>query len=132
MSQPRRGLGADRAARLARACDDVAEVTALVGPDAARALARLRGPDVGEHEVDAVLAEVEDILRRHGLAGSGGPVRGGPAYQPLPGVGGGRPLEEVHVCPGDLCDRVEVPELGAAAPTCAVWDCPLPLFRVDR
>lgn len=125
-------LGADRAARLARACDDVAEVASLVGPEAALVLARLREPNVGDREVDGVLAEVEDILRRHGLVGSGGAVRGGPAYQPLPGVGGGRPLEEVHVCPGDLCDRVEAPALGIAAPTCAVWDCPLPLFRVDR
>jgi len=131
MSQPpRRRLDADRAARLARTCDDVAEVSALVGPEAAHALARLRGPDVGEGEVDAVLAEVENILRVHGLVG--GAARGGPAYEPLPGVGGGRPLEEVHVCPGDLCDRVEVPTLGAAAPTCAVWSCRLPLFRVDR
>jgi hypothetical protein len=131
MSQPpRRRLDEDRAARLARACDDVAEVTALVGPEAAHALARLRSPNVGEREVDTVLAEVENILRVHGLAG--GAVRGGPAYDPLPGVGHGRPLEEVRVCPGDLCDRVEVPALGAAAPTCAVWACPLPLFRVDR
>jgi hypothetical protein len=131
MSQPpRRRLDADRAARLARACDDVAEVGDLVGPEAAAVLARLRGRDVGADEFDAVLAEVEDILRVHGL--TGGAVRGGPAYQPLPGVGGGRPLEEVHVCPGDLCDRVEAPALGVAAPTCAVWACSLKLFRVDR
>lgn len=132
MSQPaRRRLDADRAARLARTCDDVAEFTALAGPEAARVLARLRGQDVGEREVDAVLAEVDEILRVHGLAG--GTMRGeGTAYDPLPGVGRGRPLEEVHVCPGDLCDRVEVPALGAAAPTCAVWACPLPRYRVDR
>ncbi|EIE98857.1 hypothetical protein [Saccharomonospora glauca] len=147
MDKPRSGsrkpLSADSAARLSRACSDVTEAAGLLGPDASHALARLRDPDVSDRDVDLVVAEVEEILRAHGLVGSGAVPRGGAsysspappgsAYQPLPGLGGGRPIEEVHVCPGNLCDRVELPRPGAAiAPTCAVWACPMPLFRMNR
>jgi hypothetical protein len=130
---PRR-LDADTAERLSRACGDVADAGALVGPKPAHTLARLRAPGVSEREVDTVLAEVEEILRARGLLGSGSASRGesGSVYRPLPGLGGGHPIEEVHMCPGDLCARVEVARPGTAVPTCAVWGCPLPLFRADR
>lgn len=126
MIQPR--LDSDRAARLTRTCSDVAEVADLVGPEPARLLARLR-EGLPPAEVDSVLAEVTSLLRAKGLVG-GDATNRGPRYLPLPGVHGRRP-EVVLVCPGDLCDRTEIPRTGEPS-HCAVWDCPLPEFRLDR
>jgi hypothetical protein len=135
MSQPKpvpdRRLDGDRAARLSRTCEDVAQVSDLLGPEPARVLAGLRDRALPAGEVDALLAEVTELMRAGGLVGGDTAVRG-PRYLPLPGVQGHRP-ELVHVCPGDLCDRVEIPRPGAGAPpVCAVWDCPLPTVRLDR
>jgi hypothetical protein len=119
-------------------CEDLTEAEELIGPEFAAVLGRLRAPDAGDEQVRAALAELEELLRRCGLVGAGAVVRGAPGtgpgpYEPLPGLGPARPLEEVHVCPGDLCDRVEVPRPAAPGPPmCAVWACPLPRFRTDR
>jgi hypothetical protein len=126
MIQPR--LDSDRAARLTRVCSDVAEVADLLGAEPAHLLARLR-EELPAAEVDAVLAEVTSLLRAKGLVG-GEATNRGPGYLPLAGIRGRRP-EVVLVCPGDLCDRMEIPRAGES-PRCAVWDCPLPEFRLDR
>ncbi|AOR31715.1 hypothetical protein BFF78_12220 [Streptomyces fodineus] len=134
--QARVRVTAATSARLSRMCEDLAEAEELVGPEFTPVLERLRSPDASEHQVRTALAELEELLRQHGLVGPGAVARGElPAggYQPLPGLGPGRPLEEVYVCPGDLCDRVEIPRPGPPrAPLCAVWACPLPRFRMDR
>ncbi|KLI96869.1 hypothetical protein WQ59_26565 [Streptomyces sp. KE1] len=135
---PARRLGDATAAQLSRMCDDLVEAAALLGPEADEALARLRAPDLPEERILAELAHLEELMRRHGLVGGGSVSRGeadpgGTAYQSLPGLGPGRPLEEVYVCPAGLCDRVEIPRPGEAArPLCAVWACPLHRFRTDR
>lgn len=121
----------DRAERLSRLCADVAEVADLLGPEPARALAALQDRTLPVEDVDAVLAEVSDLLRAGGLVGTDAASRG-VRYLPLPGIEGRRP-EVVLVCPGNLCDRVEMPRAGAgASPVCAVWDRALPEFRMDR
>jgi hypothetical protein len=135
MSQPSpvpdRRLDSDRAGRLSRICEDVAEVSDLLGPEPAQLLARLRERTLPDEDVDAVLAEVSELMRARGLVSSGTVLRG-PRYLPLPGIQGQRP-EVVHVCPGSLCDRVEIPRPGnETLPSCAVWGCPLPTFRMDR
>lgn len=123
-------------ARLSRMCEDLAEAEELVGPEFTPVLDRLRIPDASEEQIRTALAELEELLRQRGLVGAGSVVRGDPqpgTYQPLPGLGAGRPLEEVYVCPGGLCDRVQIPRPGPSeAPQCAVWACPLPRFRMDR
>ncbi|MEV4824196.1 hypothetical protein [Micromonospora sp. NPDC049274] len=130
-SAPDRQLDDDRATRLARVCADIAQVADLLGPEPARALARLRDRSVSDEGVDAVLAEVTELMRLGGLVGGDTTVRGD-RYLPLAGIHGRRP-EVVRVCPGDLCDRVEIPRPDAGPPPrCAVWDCPLPTFRMDR
>ncbi|MQY10236.1 hypothetical protein SRB5_03430 [Streptomyces sp. RB5] len=133
MSQPSpapdRRLDSDRAARLSRICEDIAEVADLLGPDPAQLLARLREGALPDEDVDTVLSEVSELMRAAGLVSSDTVLRG-PRYLPLPGIQGRRP-EVVHVCPGGLCDRVEIPRPGTS-PSCAVWDCPLPTFRMDR
>ncbi|MFG2049109.1 hypothetical protein ACGFIW_16980 [Micromonospora sp. NPDC048935] len=130
-SVPDRRLDDDRAARLARVCADIAQVGDLLGPEPAQALARLRDRSVSDRGVDAVLAEVTELMRLGGLLGGDTAARGH-HYLPLAGVHGRRP-EVVLVCPGDLCDRVEIPRPDAGPPPrCAVWDCPLPTFRMDR
>lgn len=127
---PDRRLDSDRAARLSRICEDVAQVGGLLGPEPAQVLARLRDRTLPDEDVDAVLAEVTELMRTRGLVGD--TTSRGPRYLPLPGIHGQRP-EVVHVCPGDLCDRVEIPRPGSGASlVCAVWDCPLPQFRLDR
>ncbi len=94
-------------------------------------LAKLRDRTLPDEDVDAVLAEVSELMRAGGLVGGDATSRGS-RYLPLPGIHGRRP-EVVHVCPGDLCDRVEIPRPGSGAPpVCAVWDHPLPRFRMDR
>ncbi|MFD8477958.1 hypothetical protein [Kitasatospora sp. NPDC059673] len=118
-------------------CEDLVEVDELVGPEFTGVLARLRAGNTTDEQVRDTIAELAEMLRREGLAGVGeATVRGEPGqapFQPLPGLGPARPLEEVYVCPGDLCDRVEIPRPGAAqAPRCAVWASPLPRFRTDR
>ncbi len=135
MSQPRpvpdRRLDSDQAARLSRTCEDVAQAGDLLGPEPAQVLARLRDRALSDEDIDAVLAEVAELMRARGLVGGDTASRGS-RYLPLPGIHGRRP-EVVHVCPGDLCDRVEIPRPGSgASPVCAVWDCPLPQFRMDR
>ncbi|MGC5288547.1 hypothetical protein [Micromonospora sp. DT231] len=130
-SAPDRRLDDDRAARLARICADIAQVGDLLGPAPAQALARLRDLSLSDEGRDAVLAEVTELMRRGGLVGGDTTVRG-ERYLPLAGIHGRRP-EVVQVCPGDLCDRVEIPRPYAdPPPRCAVWDCPLPAFRMDR
>lgn len=127
---PDRRPDSQRAARLSRICEDIAQVGDLLGPEPAQVLARLRDRTLPDEDVDAVLAEVTDLMRARGLVGGDAVFRG--RYLPLPGVQGRRP-EVVQVCPGGLCDRVEVPRPGSgASPYCAVWDCPLPRFRMDR
>ncbi|MET8040853.1 hypothetical protein ABZU25_08310 [Micromonospora sp. NPDC005215] len=130
-SAPDRRLDDDRATRLARVCADIAQVGDLLGLEPAQALARLRDRSLSDQGVDAVLAEVTELMRRSGLVGGDTTVRGD-RYLPLAGIHGHRP-EVVQVCPGDLCDRVEIPRPDAGPPPrCAVWDCPLPTFRMDR
>ncbi|MEU4338319.1 hypothetical protein AB0F59_27310 [Micromonospora lupini] len=130
-SAPDRQLDDDRATRLARVCADIAQVGDLLGPEPAQALARLRDRSLSDQAVDAVLAEVTELMRLGGLVGGDTTVRGD-RYLPLAGIHGRRP-EVVRVCPGDLCDRVEIPRPDAGPPPrCAVWDCPLPTFRMDR
>ncbi|MDG4758239.1 hypothetical protein [Micromonospora sp. WMMD710] len=130
-SVPDRRLDDDRAARLARICADIAQVGDLLGPEPAQALTRLRDTSLSDQSVDVVLAEVTELMRARGLVGGDTPARGH-RYLPLAGVRGRRP-EVVQVCPGDLCDRVEIPRPDAGPPPrCAVWDCPLPAFRMDR
>ncbi|MEU8329098.1 hypothetical protein [Micromonospora sp. NPDC048839] len=129
-SAPDRRLDDDRAARLARVCADIAQVGDLLGPEPAQTLARLRDRPLSDQGVDAVLAEVTELMRRSGLVGGDTTARGH-HYLPLAGIHGRRP-EVVLVCPGDLCDRVEIPRPDAGPPHCAVWDCPLPTFRMDR
>ncbi|MDG4781168.1 hypothetical protein O7614_16080 [Micromonospora sp. WMMD961] len=130
-SAPDRRVDDDRATRLARICADVAQVGDLLGPEPAQALTRLRDRSLSEQGVDAVLAEVTELMRVAGLVGGDTTARGD-RYLPLPGIHGRRP-EVVQVCPADLCDRVEIPRPDAEAPPrCAVWDCPLPAFRMDR
>ncbi|OKK17703.1 hypothetical protein AMK16_20245 [Streptomyces sp. CB00455] len=124
------------AGQVSRMCADLAELPELVGEEARAALARLRVPAAGEDQARRVLAEIEELLRRHGLTGAWTAGRGpqaapGGPYQPLPGLAAARPVEEVLVCPGDLCDRVEIPRAGAGQPQCAVWQCPLPPFRME-
>jgi hypothetical protein len=129
-------LTAETAARLARMCTDLAEVGDPITTEASAVLARLRDGEVTEESGRAALAELEEVLRRHGLVGADAVIRGPSppgGFQPLPGLGSGRPLEEVYICPGDLCDRVELPRAGVPdRPGCAVWGCPMPLFRMDR
>lgn len=126
-SQP----NSDRAVRLSRLCEDVAQVGDLLGPEPARALAALQDRTLPAEDVDAVLTAVSDLLRAGGLVGTDAVSRG-VRYLPLPGIEGRRP-EVVLVCPGNLCDRVEVPRAGAGAtPVCAVWDRAMPEFRMDR
>ncbi|MFK0257064.1 hypothetical protein [Streptomyces sp. NPDC090445] len=126
------------AGRVSRMCADLAELEDLLGDGARPLLARLRAPGASEEQVGSVLAELEDLLRRHGVVGSGGVARGpaepgpGPDYRPLPGLGRARPQEVVLICPGGLCDRVEIPRAGTAAPGCAVWATGLSRFRMDR
>ncbi|MEU5785919.1 hypothetical protein [Micromonospora lupini] len=130
-SAPDRQLDDDRATRLARVCADIAQVGDLLGPEPAQALARLRDRSLSDQTVDAVLAEVTELMRLGGLVG-GDTIARGDRYLPLAGIHGRRP-EVVRVCPGDLCDRVEIPRPDAGPPPrCAVWDCPLPTFRMDR
>ncbi|MEU8211531.1 hypothetical protein AB0B85_20320 [Micromonospora sp. NPDC049044] len=128
-SVPDRRLDDDRAARLARICADIAQVGDLLGPAPAQALARLRDRQRSDQGVDAVFAEVTELMRVGGLVG-GDPIVRGHRYLPLAGIHGRRP-EVVQVCPGDLCDRVEIPRPDADPPRCAVWDCPLTTFRMD-
>lgn len=128
---PDRRLDSDRAARLSHTCEDVAKAGELLGPEPAQVLAKLRDRALPAEDVDAVLAEVTELMRVRGLVGGDTTFRG-PRYLPLPGIHGRRP-EVVHVCPGDLCDRVAIPRPGSGAtPVCAVWDCPLPQIRLDR
>jgi hypothetical protein len=128
---PDRRLDSDRAARLSRVCEDIAQVSDLLGPEPAQVLAKLRVRTLPDEDVDAVLAEVTELMRARGLVG-GDTTSRGPRYLPLPGIHGRRP-EVVHVCPGGLCDRVEIPRPGSgASPVCAVWDSPLSPFRMDR
>ncbi|MEU7929565.1 hypothetical protein [Micromonospora sp. NPDC049801] len=130
-SVPDRRLDDDRATRLARICADIAQVGDLLGPEPTRALTRLRDRSLSDQGVDAVLAEVTELMRLAGLVGGDTTVRGD-RYLPLAGIRGRRP-EVVQVCPADLCDRVEIPRPdGGPPPRCAVWDCPLPAFRMDR
>ncbi|MGV9213110.1 hypothetical protein ACTFTM_14730 [Micromonospora sp. RB23] len=130
-SVPDRRLDDDRAARLARVCADIAQVGDLLGPEPARALTRLRDRSLSDQSVDAVLAEVTELMRVGGLVGGDTTVRSD-RYLPLAGIHGRRP-EVVQVCPADLCDRVEIPRPDAGpSPHCAVFDCPLPTFRMDR
>ncbi|GHJ13184.1 hypothetical protein [Micromonospora sp. AKA38] len=137
---PGRRISDPTAANVARVCADMVDVADLVdltGPEAEPVLARLRADDATEEAVRVALDEVADLLRRHGLTGVLGAARGGEVlpdgFTGLPAIGTGRPLEEVYVCPGNLCDRTEIRRPGAtAAPSCAVWARPLLLFRLDR
>lgn len=85
-------------------------------------------------EVDACLDELEDRLLAAGhTAGLGSyrtvPAQPFPAFEPLPGLGGGRPLLEVLTCPRERCTRVEVPAPrgtdAAGRGHCALFDEPL-------
>jgi hypothetical protein len=129
----RAGLNADTADRLSRMCADLEELGEMPDPRYALTLRRLRGGEQTEEDVRTALDDLEEVLRAHGLTGAGSVARGGPPadYRPLPGLGAGQPLEEVYVCPRDLCARVEIPRV-AAPPECAVWAGPLALFRMDR
>lgn len=144
MSHAQRPLGHrisdSTAADVARVCADLVDVADLVdlaGPEAEPLLSRLRADRVTEDAVREALDELVDLLGRHGLTGVLGAARGAEplsgVFTGLPVIGRGRPLEEVYVCPGDLCDRAEIRRPGIpAAPSCAVWARPLRLDRQDR
>ncbi|MFF5984356.1 hypothetical protein ACFY78_36490 [Streptomyces olindensis] len=89
-------------------------------------------------EIDEQLDDLEERLLVTGHTAAlgsyrGVPVAGGSAYEPLPGLGGGRALLEVRTCPRRRCTRVEAPA-GAPATAepsrCAVFDEPLGLLDV--
>ncbi|WP_140158160.1 hypothetical protein [Micromonospora sp. NBS 11-29] len=137
---PGRRVSGTTAADVARVCADMADVADLVDltdPEAERVRTRLRADDVTEEEVREALNALVEFLRRHGVTAVLDTARGaevlGGDFTGLPVIGHGRPLEEVYVCPGDLCDRVEIARPGRpAAPPCAVWARPLRRFRTDR
>jgi hypothetical protein len=136
-------ITADTADRLSRMCTDLADLVdagVVDEADCRPTLDRLGAPTVDDGEVRATLADLEELLRRRGVPGPGTVPRGipssgqkgWPGYQPLPGVGFGRPIEVVYVCPGDLCSRTELPRSGSPVSVCAVWGRPLRPFRTDR
>ncbi|MFH8798710.1 hypothetical protein ACH4F6_03775 [Streptomyces sp. NPDC017936] len=133
-----------RDTRLAVLCARLAEPGGPLAEDAglralaADAVARVRqGRD--RDEIDACLDELEDGLLAAGhTAGLGAyrtvPAQPHPAFEPLPGLGAGRPLLEVLTCPRERCTRVEAPPApGASAagpPHCALFGEPLKPFDV--
>ncbi|ARQ67808.1 hypothetical protein CAG99_02245 [Streptomyces marincola] len=83
-------------------------------------------------EIEERLDALEDLLLRAGHTAGLGSYRSSPVpphgYGALPGLGEGRPLLEVVVCPRGRCTRVEVPPPrgdgpgGEAGPRCALFD----------
>ncbi|MER5629210.1 hypothetical protein [Streptomyces nitrosporeus] len=69
-------------------------------------------------------AEVDELLRRCGLARGLGELRA-PTGAALPYLGPGHPVEEAHVCPAGVCDRVALDGAG----TCELFALPLRLVR---
>ncbi|MEV5427993.1 hypothetical protein [Streptomyces sp. NPDC052701] len=122
-------------ARLARVCADLDDLLALVPRGAVdRVLATARELTAEPARVAAVhsaLDELEEHVRRAGVAGWS--THRGPRPDALPGLGDGRAIEEVCVCPRSLCARVD----DAAAdpggdPLCQVWNARMPRVRLDR
>ncbi|GGX16903.1 hypothetical protein [Streptomyces lomondensis] len=133
-----------RDARLAALCSRLATPGGPLAEDAelralvANVLAGVREGRPWE-EVDEQLDDLEDRLLVTGhTAGLGAyrggvPVPGNSAYEPLPGLGGGRALLEVRTCPRGRCTRVEAPAgtSATAAPSrCSVFDEPLRLLDI--
>lgn len=105
-----------------------AELRALT----ADVVARVRA-DRPQDEVDERLDDLEDRLLVAGHTAALGSYRTVPTtpspYEPLPGLGSGRPLLDVLACPRARCTRVEAP-VTTGAPRCALFDEALLPFDV--
>lgn len=111
--------------QLAKLCDQFTGIRAVVArrgqlPALETILSGLRAGG----DAERLLADMDELLRRCGMARGLGELRaaGGAA---LPYLGPGHPVEEAHVCPVGVCDRVVLDGAGR----CELFALPLRLVR---
>lgn len=110
---------ADPRMQVARLCEELPFLHQRAAQNGASADLEAIVRDVCQGE--DVSDDFMELCRRLGIPL--GPGTREPTF--LPGLGSGRPTDDVLVCPQDLCARVCVREPGTSIPTCWITRAPL-------